>query len=338
MATPDESNNPLIPRDETAAILDQTFGDGDSFSVDQEGDSGAEVPIGSAMCEKILESTADRSQDENDTSVASAAADDYTGDPTAASTPLRTAMEKFRIVDIEKTPQVRGIQQLEFKEGEDNSAGEMEVSCASGDSASAAPAAAAGENSMVSGDAGSTHSDANSATNSNGEDNSTAPSGGESASVSAGTAPEVPRNDGEAGTAGTDKYKKPDTVNSAKSGIPLGQRKVPAMVKPPIMPPPSLPAEKDSVPSDTYKAIMAGRSVNNTPYTLRGTGRACANTDCGSFYNKGDNHVSRSVYKENVAKMYVSSLSFNPVTWECSACPRKHSVLGGGGQDCDSPH
>jgi hypothetical protein len=30
-------------------------------------------------------------------------------------------MEKFRIVDIEKTPQVRGIQQLESKEGEDNS-------------------------------------------------------------------------------------------------------------------------------------------------------------------------------------------------------------------------
>jgi hypothetical protein len=94
MATPADNNNPLIPRDETAAILDQTFGDGDSFSVDQEGDSGAEVPIGSAMCEKILESTADRSQDENDTSVASAAANDYTGEPTAASTPLRTAMEK----------------------------------------------------------------------------------------------------------------------------------------------------------------------------------------------------------------------------------------------------
>ncbi len=123
MVTPADNNNPLIPRDETAAILDQTFGDGGTFSVDQEGDSGTEVPIGSAMCEKILESTADRSQDENDTSVASAAADDYTGEPTAASTPLRTAMEKFQIVDIEKTPQVRGIQQLESKGGEDNSAG-----------------------------------------------------------------------------------------------------------------------------------------------------------------------------------------------------------------------
>jgi hypothetical protein len=93
------------------------------------------------------------------------------------------------------------------------------------------------------------------------------------------------------------------------------------------MPP---PPETDAIPSDTYKAIMAG-SVKNSPSTLRGTGRATANTDCGSFYNKGDNRVSRSVYKENVAKMYVSSMSFNPVTWECSACPRKHSILGGGG-------
>ncbi len=85
------------------------------------------------------------------------------------------------------------------------------------------------------------------------------------------------------------------------------------------MPPP--PTEPDATASDTYKAIMAGRSVKNTPSTLRGTGRASANTDCGSFYNKGDNRVSRSVYKENVAKMYVSSMSFNPVSWECSACP-----------------
>ena len=44
-----------------------------------------------------------------------------------------------------------------------------------------------------------------------------------------------------------------------------------------------------------------------------------------------DNFVILSVYKENVAKMYVSSMSFNPVSWECSACPRKHPVLGGGG-------
>jgi hypothetical protein len=36
---------------------------------------------------------------------------------------------------------------------------------------------------------------------------------------------------------------------------------------------------------------MAGRSVKNTPPTLRGTGRAKANTDCGSFFNKGDNNV-----------------------------------------------
>ena len=116
--------------------------------------------------------------------------------------------------------------------------------------------------------------------------------------------------------------------SGSKDTNPAGNHKVPSMVKPPIMPPPT---EPDVKASDTYKAIMAGRSVKNTPSTLRGTGRASANTDCGSFYNKGDNRVSRSVYKENVAKMYVSSMSFNPVSWECSACPRKHSILGGGG-------
>jgi hypothetical protein len=118
------------------------------------------------------------------------------------------------------------------------------------------------------------------------------------------------------------------------------------MVKPPGMPPPPPPVEADAVPSNTYKAIMAGRSVKNTPSTLWGTGRPSTNNDCGSFYNKGDNRVSRSVYKENVAKMYVSSMSFNPLTWECSACPRKHSILGGGegslggggGQDCHPPY
>jgi len=332
MATTPADSTPLIPRDDAAAILDQTFGDGDSLSVDQEGNSEAEVPIGSAMCEKILESTADRSQDDNDTSVASAAADDYTGEPTAASTPLRTAMEKFRIVDIEKTPQVQGIQQLESEEGDDNSAGAMDHSSAAGDAAPATPvdtaAAAVGENIMVSGDAGSTHSEDNSATNTNGEAHSTAPTG--EAPVNILPAISIP-NDGDAGTADVVRAQIPEKTIPVKSGVPLGLKKVPAMVKPPIMPPPPPPpAEKDSVPSDTYKAIMAGRSVRNTPSTLRGTGRACANTDCGSFYNSGDNRVSRSVYKENVAKMYVSSLSFNPVTWECSACPRKHSVLGGG--------
>jgi hypothetical protein len=66
-------------------------------------------------------------------------------------------------------------------------------------------------------------------------------------------------------------------------------KRVPSMVKPPGMPPPPPPVETDAAPSNTYKAIMAGRSVKNTPSTLRGTGRSSVNNECGSFYNKGDN-------------------------------------------------
>ncbi len=53
MATPAETVNPLIPRDETAAILEQTFGGGDSISADPEDEAGSAAGIGLNMCEKI---------------------------------------------------------------------------------------------------------------------------------------------------------------------------------------------------------------------------------------------------------------------------------------------
>ncbi len=40
MATPTETANPLPLRDETAAILEETFGGGDTISVDPEGHHG----------------------------------------------------------------------------------------------------------------------------------------------------------------------------------------------------------------------------------------------------------------------------------------------------------
>ncbi len=55
------------------------------------------------------------------------------------------------------------------------------------------------------------------------------------------------------------------------------------------------------------------------------------NYECGSFFNKGDNRVLRSVYNENVATLSVSSMSFNPITWLCNACPKKHPITGGEG-------
>jgi hypothetical protein len=60
MAADNNINNPLIPRDETAAILEQTFGNGDTISVDP--DNNTDAAIGSAMCEKILESSVENSR------------------------------------------------------------------------------------------------------------------------------------------------------------------------------------------------------------------------------------------------------------------------------------
>jgi hypothetical protein len=74
MAADDDTNIPLIPRDETAAILEQTLGDGDTISVNPE--SNTDAAIGAA--EKILESSVDKTVDDQD---ASTAAEDYTGAP-----------------------------------------------------------------------------------------------------------------------------------------------------------------------------------------------------------------------------------------------------------------
>jgi hypothetical protein len=95
MAADNNIDKPLILRDEPAAILEQTFGDGDTISVDP--DNNTDAAIGSEMCEKILESSVEKTVEDHDASTAAA---DYTGAPAAASTPLRAAMEKFRIVDI----------------------------------------------------------------------------------------------------------------------------------------------------------------------------------------------------------------------------------------------
>jgi hypothetical protein len=50
----------------------------------------------------------------------------------------------------------------------------------------------------------------------------------------------------------------------------------------------------------------------------------------GSFFNKGDNRILRSVYREDKSPLSVSSLSFNPAKWVCSSCPASHPVFGGG--------
>jgi hypothetical protein len=245
------------------------------------------------------------------------------GDPTAASTPLREEMNRFRIVDIEP--------------------GESEVSGISkiGD---AAHTAAAAEGVPASGEEMETNSDANSAFGDAHSAKEVTSSGGAGTTImgdantaenihSGGDANSAARAiPSDANTAGRGDANTADGDKTAKSKtIPLRLQKVPAMFKEPLPPQPKPAVEPPATPSATYKAIMGGRSAKNSNSVLTGTGIAKSKTNCGSFFNPGDNRVLRSVYKENVATLTVSSLSFNPVSWECSACPKKHSILGGGG-------
>jgi hypothetical protein len=92
-----------------------------------------------------------------------------------------------------------------------------------------------------------------------------------------------------------------------------------------------IPAEADAVPSKTYRAIISSKMLKGKAGTIGGIASGQGNSECGSFFNKGDNRVLRTVYKEDIQSQSVSSLSFNPVKWVCAACPKSHPVFGGGG-------
>jgi hypothetical protein len=102
----------------------------------------------------------------------------------------------------------------------------------------------------------------------------------------------------------------------------------------------SIPAEADAVPSKTYTKIISGKLLKGKVGTIGGITSGQGLSECSSFFNKGDNRVLRSVYKEDISTMSVSSLSFNPVKWVCSSCSSSHPVFGGGGggsqQGCHS--
>jgi hypothetical protein len=92
----------------------------------------------------------------------------------------------------------------------------------------------------------------------------------------------------------------------------------------------AIPAEADAVPSDSYKKIHASKLLKGKPAASGGTGSdQVLNSECGSFFNPGDNRILRTVYQEDPLSLSVTSLSFNPVTWECSQCPKPGP--GGGG-------
>jgi hypothetical protein len=289
----------LMPRDETAT----TGPDPDPDRVQEENsadlldksDYGSEAFAnnpGKSLCVHALSSDSDEEMGEKEKENLDASAAEA-GEPSAASTPLREEMNRFRIVDVEpKSTALSGI----CKIGDRGPAADADVSM-------------------------DTPSDANAAS-------------GEAFSATDRSGSGIPEknHNGDANSASeANSAAKGDANSATNATIPLRLQKVPAMFKPPPPPQPKPAAEAPATPSATYKAIMGGRSAKNSNSVLAGTGSAKSKNNCGSFFNQGYNRVLRSVYKENVATLTVSSLSFNPVSWECSACPKKHSILGGGG-------
>ena len=95
----------------------------------------------------------------------------------------------------------------------------------------------------------------------------------------------------------------------------------------------AIPAEADVSPSENYSKIISSILLKRRPGAIGGTGpdQLLPVSECGSFFNVGDNRVVRSVIKEDIVNLGISSMSFNPVSWICVACPKKHSVLDGVG-------
>jgi hypothetical protein len=93
-----------------------------------------------------------------------------------------------------------------------------------------------------------------------------------------------------------------------------------------------IPAEADLIPPKTYKAIVANIKLKEKVGTIGGITSGQDPIECGSFYNNSDNRVARSVYKEDLISMSVTSMRFNPKNWFCAACPKSHSVLEEGGR------
>jgi hypothetical protein len=85
----------------------------------------------------------------------------------------------------------------------------------------------------------------------------------------------------------------------------------------------TFPAEADAVPSESYKKIHASKMLKGKPAASGGTGSGqVLDSECGSFFNPGDNRISRTVYQEDHLSLSVTSLSFNPSNWECRQCPK----------------
>jgi len=76
-------------------------------------------------------------------------------------------------------------------------------------------------------------------------------------------------------------------------------------------------------PSETYKKIMEAK-LSKEKVPVIGNLESFPENDCGSFYNRGDGRIGRCLVKEDVSNLSVSSLSFDPKTLLCHACPKSH--------------
>ncbi len=303
----------MHPRDETVTDREET----DPFAGSEDEASSAEFTDnpGKAMAthvisEEVMDNTEEVSCDvsgdmvvDGEGTVDTAETGD-TGEPASASTPNRRIQEEFRIVTIEH-PSEKNSGNVPMAA---QTASTADVN--SGDDRSADAATA--DSCVIQPPLSGTESEVNSATGKKGD---------------AHSAKQTPDKNGariqsDAGSAPKNSAGKSDGARTAK---------VPSMCPPPAKPAEKVKEEADAVPSSTYKAILEAKKNKLTPPAMPGIGPATAKLDCGSFYNSGDNRIRRTVYKENVASLIVTSLSFNPVTWECASCPSKHQTFGGGG-------
>jgi hypothetical protein len=169
------------------------------------------------------------------------------GDPSGASTPLREAMNWFRIEDTEPEDQIMiGISPL-GRSGDANSALTAKVTTVEGDANTATGSVPAGDTNPATNKDVRTRKDsrveAHSATDASGSGKACL---GDTNSANTGDANFA--NTGDAHSAGNEE---------GGCSIPLRLTQVPAMFKPPLPLTPKPATEKDAIPSSTYNAIMA---------------------------------------------------------------------------------
>jgi hypothetical protein len=133
-----------------------------------------------------------------------------------------------------------------------------------------------------------------------------------------------PKNSGQGKTTYENQKEKTDSGSSKNSETSRSETVLPKIKL--------IAVEADLIPPKTYKAIVADKKKKEKVGTIGGITSGQDPIECGSFYNSSDNRVARSVYKEDLVSMSVTSMSFNPKTWICTACPKSHSVLEEGGR------